>query len=247
MNIKTSDGKITLEELEPNDFSNVKSAEKIGNALSIVNKNLEKTQRNLTYFDVYKFYSAITSESEFVSKINELPPNMATIINTTYFTYDNQAYKQGDVVVRNNNGDLIHIESISGGYYYPSFLEKNDNDGDKTYTLYYSYSVTPPTEGETKIGAGKASETIKIEGLKEEKDANIYGFVFNKLESITEHEWTFSFEAAHSANGELIRPMIKMYSKKGEEVYADFKIVLTSADAYRVSGVPEIVTYVVIK
>lgn len=248
MNIKTSDGKITLEELEPNDFSNVKSAEKISNALSIVNKNLEKTQRNLTYFDVYKFYSAITSESEFVSKINELPPNMATIINTTYFTYDNQAYKQGDVVVRNNNGDLIHIESISGGYYYPSFLGKNDNDGDKTYTLHYSYSVTPPTEGETKIGAGKASKTIKIEGLEEEKDANIYGFVF-KPESITEeHKWTpFSFDAAHSANGELIRPMIKMYSEKGEEVYVDFKITLTNADTYTVSGVPEIVTYAVIK
>ena len=248
MNIKTSDGKITLEELEPNDFSNVKSAEKISNALSIVNKNLEKTQRNLTYFDVYKFYSAITSESEFVSKINELPPNMATIINTTYFTYDNQAYKQGDVVVRNNNGELIHIESISGGYYYPSSLEKIDNDSGKTYTLHYSYSVTPPTEGETKIEEGKASKTIKIEGLEEEKDANIYGFVFNKPESITEeHKWTFYFEAVY-ADGELIRPMIKMYSEKGEEVYADFTIILSNADnKYTVSGVPEIVAYAVIK
>lgn len=248
MNIKTSDGKITLEELEPNDFSNVKSAEKISNALSIVNKNLEKTQRNLTYFDVYKFYSAITSESEFVSKINELPPNMATIINTTYFTYDNQAYKQGDVVVRNNNGELIHIESISGGYYYPSSLEKvRNNNGDKTYTLHYSYSVTPPTKGETEIEEGKASETIKIGGLEEEKDANIYGFVF-KPESITEDKWTFSFDAAHSAEGELIRPMIKMYSEKGEEVYADFTIILSDADnKYTVSGVPEIVAYAVIK
>ena len=142
---------------------------------------------------------------------------MATIINTTYFTYD-----------RNNNGELIHIESISGGYYYPSSLEKIDNDSGKTYTLHYSYSVTPPTEGETKIEEGKASKTIKIEGLEEEKDANIYGFVFNKPESI--------------------RPMIKMYSEKGEEVYADFTIILSNADnKYTVSGVPEIVAYAVIK
>lgn len=249
MNIKRTDGKMTLESLKPNiRFSDIKSAEKISEALSIVNENLEKTQRNLTYFDVYKFYSTITSESEFVSKINELPPNMATIINTTYFTYDKQSYKQGDVVVRDNNGELIHVESISGGYYYPSALEKSNSD--QTYTLHYSYSVTPATEGETTIGKGEASKTIKIEGLETEGSSNIYGFIFNKSEVSAEHKWTFSFEAAHSTGGELIRPMIKMYSKGGEEVYVDFTITLSNADnkyVYTISSVPEIVGYAVIK
>ena len=105
------------------------SAQDIISGLNSIENTLSKLSLKFRVYDIYNIQATIANQEECDIKLNALTNNTAAVINsdhqlTTYIRGEQVLLTRGDVVYKDNAGDLQHIKSNSGGWYKPS-LESN--------------------------------------------------------------------------------------------------------------------------
>lgn len=106
------------------------SAEDIITGLNSIENTLSKLSLKFRVYDIYNIQATIANQEECDIKLNALTNNTAAVINsdrqlTTYIRGEQVLLTRGDVVYKDNAGDLQHIKSNSGGWYKPSLTEGN--------------------------------------------------------------------------------------------------------------------------
>lgn len=107
------------------------SAEDIITGLNSIENTLSKLSLKFRVYDIYNIQATIANQEECDIKLNALTNNTAAVINsdrqlTTYIRGEQVLLTRGDVVYKDNAGDLQHIKSNSGGWYKPSLDEKSN-------------------------------------------------------------------------------------------------------------------------
>ena len=105
------------------------STEEILIGLNSIENTLSKLSLKFRVYDIYNIQSTVSNQDECDNKLNSLTNNTAAVINSdrqliTYIRGEQVLLTRGDVVYKDNAGDLQHIKSNSGGWYKPS-LESN--------------------------------------------------------------------------------------------------------------------------
>ena len=106
------------------------SAEDIITGLNSIENTLSKLSLKFRVYDIYNIQATISNQEECDIKLNALTNNTAAVINsdrqlTTYIRGEQVLLTRGDVVYKDNAGDLQHIKSNSGGWYKPSLESGN--------------------------------------------------------------------------------------------------------------------------
>ena len=106
------------------------SAQDIISGLNSIENTLSKLSLKFRVYDIYNIQATIANQEECDIKLNALTNNTAAIINsdrqlTTYILGEQVLLTRGDVVYKDNAGDLQHIKSNSGGWYKPSLESGN--------------------------------------------------------------------------------------------------------------------------
>lgn len=88
--------------------------------LQKLQESLNKVTLDYRIYDIYNIQSQITSASDFDIKINSLVNNSATVINCPTaiiknFNGQQTSFTRGDIVYKNNSGDMNVIKSEVGG------------------------------------------------------------------------------------------------------------------------------------
>lgn len=227
----------------------VSSIDNLKEQLSTLSQKINTIGKEISYLDLYNIVEAIEEKDQFQNKINFLPPNSAAVINAPNFSIDDVQYKTGDVMLRNNSGDLIHIKAQAGGVYYPAQILK-DKEGQYQIIFQYAESIvdgaleTEVAEQKTENIVDKAYKKILFTGFEtNDEDATIYGHVFN----ITT-EKVINFDAVE-LNEQTVRPVIKFYFENTngrEEVFIDYTIVLIENN-YTITWSDDFIGVVVVK
>ena len=106
------------------------SAQDIINGLNSIENTLSTLSLKFRVYDIYNIQATIANQEECDIKLNALTNNTAAVINsdrqlTTYIRGEQVLLTRGDVVYKDNAGDLQHIKSNSGGWYKPSLTDSN--------------------------------------------------------------------------------------------------------------------------
>ena len=106
------------------------SAEDIITGLNSIENTLSKLSLKFRVYDIYNIQATIANQDECDIKLNALTNNTAAVINsdrqlTTYIRGEQVLLTRGDVIYKDNAGDLQHIKSNSGGWYKPSLESGN--------------------------------------------------------------------------------------------------------------------------
>ena len=106
------------------------SAQDIISGLNSIENTLSKLSLKFRVYDIYNIQATIANQDECDIKLNALTNNTAAVINsdrqlTTYIRGQQILLTRGDVVYKDNAGDLQHIKSNSGGWYKPSLTNGN--------------------------------------------------------------------------------------------------------------------------
>ena len=106
------------------------SAQDIITGLNSIENTLSKLSLKFRVYDIYNIQATIANQEECDIKLNALTNNTAAVINsdrqlTTYIRGEQVLLTRGDVVYKDNAGDLQHIKSNSGGWYKPSLTDSN--------------------------------------------------------------------------------------------------------------------------
>ena len=107
------------------------SAQDIITGLNSIENTLSKLSLKFRVYDIYNIQATIANQDECDIKLNALTNNTAAVINsdrqlTTYIRGEQVLLTRGDVIYKDNAGDLQHIKSNSGGWYKPSLAEKSN-------------------------------------------------------------------------------------------------------------------------
>ena len=106
------------------------SAQDIISGLNSIENTLSKLSLKFRVYDIYNIQATIANQEECDIKLNALTNNTAAVINsdrqlTTYIRGEQVLLTRGDIVYKDNAGDLQHIKSNSGGWYKPSLTNGN--------------------------------------------------------------------------------------------------------------------------
>ena len=106
------------------------SAQDIITGLNSIENTLSKLSLKFRVYDIYNIQATIANQEECDIKLNALTNNTAAVINsdnqlTTYIRGEQVLLTRGDIVYKDNAGDLQHIKSNSGGWYKPSLTDSN--------------------------------------------------------------------------------------------------------------------------
>ena len=210
-------------------------------------QKIKDFSRETTQWDLYKITQVVTNQEQFQAQVNSLPPYSSAIIASKFVSEDGDNYSQGDLVYKNLDGSVTHIQSERGGVFRPTSITKNANN----YTISFQYISKEPTENATEsvvenggqwISNDTQKKQIEFKNLSVATPSSIYGMIINKKDfSIDTNNYgstTFTKKAAF--------PIIKMYDSSNEEVYTDFNIV-ENTTSWIVSKIPSIVETVVVK
>lgn len=106
------------------------SAQDIINGLNSIENTLSTLSLKFRVYDIYNIQATIANQEECDIKLSALTNNTAAVINSdrqliTYIRGQQILLTRGDVVYKDNAGDLQHIKSNSGGWYKPSLEDGN--------------------------------------------------------------------------------------------------------------------------
>lgn len=115
--------------------------------LTLLNQKLDLVVREWDYWDIYKFESSINDVNDIDTAEASLTPNHALVVNvdipgqanTGNSTGRRDSYSRGDVILKKENGDTVHIKTKATGIFYPSELVAGSAG---TYSLKYKYAAT---------------------------------------------------------------------------------------------------------
>lgn len=216
-------------------LKDIENIDDLKSNLSSLAENVNKIGKEISYLDLYNITTAIENKEDFQKEVNFLAPNSAAVINAPSFSIDNITYKTGDIMLRNNAGDLIHIKAQAGGVYFPAQILK-DKDGQYQIIFQYSEAIIsgniekPVAENNNENIVDKAYQKISFTGLQtSNEDATIYGHIF----AIDSSNQAFSFSAM-TIGSTVVRPVIKFYFEDDtgdrEEVFLDYAVELSQGE-----------------
>jgi hypothetical protein len=219
-----------------------------------LDQKLEFKERQLQYYDLYKFIRTVDSEDQLAAAESALYPNTAFIVNSAQkITKGSETYVRGDIVIKMNDGTIKHVPAQSGGFWYPYRLYKiGEESSVNTYQLCYAWSDSAPTgdvrtisakskednPNLTPIGDEQISYKKTILQYDAEKQSNIYGLSFNSGDP---------FEVSAVKDGDnTIYPVAKCYAANGEEVICDLKYTFDGT-TFKYNWPASVVAKIVIK
>lgn len=212
-------------------------ASQIQENLQFLDQKLELAQRKLSMFDFYQITTYVSNGSDYQTAVDKLEPN-TSLVCTESFVANNKNFGRGDIVYKYENGSVEHIRAERAGIYAPIELAKGL---DNNYTIKYRYYSYEPTI-ENSIAEGGVAKFAKeisfpIETTSSQQIYNIQEIVQPASRSITFNK------------KENIKPFIRFYNEKGEEVYWDYQLINNpdNTNQYQINNIPGIVTTVLIK
>lgn len=147
--------------------TNERSAEDILNGLNSIENTLSKLSLKFRVYDIYNIQATIANQEECDIKLNALTNNTAAVINSdrqliTYIRGQQVLLTRGDVVYKDNAGDLQHIKSNSGGWYKPIPVKGREDGKEVIKNVKFKYTNSDRTDADLPF------DPIGI--------SNIYGF-----------------------------------------------------------------------
>ena len=129
------------------DVSKNSSTEEILMGLNSIENTLSKLSLKFRVYDIYNIQATVSNQDECDNKLNSLTNNTAAVINSdrqliTYIRGEQVLLTRGDVVYKDNAGELQHIKSNSGGWYKPNSELKIDEKGNQFVEFVYTSSAT---------------------------------------------------------------------------------------------------------
>ena len=123
------------------------STEEILSGLNSIENTLSKLSLKFRVYDIYNIQATVSNQDECDKKLNSLTNNTAAVINSdrqliTYIRGEQVLLTRGDVVYKDNAGELQHIKSNSGGWYKPNPELKIDEKGNQFVEFVYTSSAT---------------------------------------------------------------------------------------------------------
>ena len=238
----------------PNPNANNKEA--VQKNINYLYDKLSTVSKTLTYWDLYKITEVVTDKKNLQSITNSLLPFTSAIINTpTSFQEGTETYAVGDVVLKQQDGSIQHIQAERGGIFFPYKITKTSSDASNyNYTIDYQLKSHEPNEGSQDVEgvkgkwdtSGKYYKNISYENLTGGAGVSPY----NNVQFPSDGNLSFEFDVAYLKGTETeIRPIIKCYNDNGEEVYCDFTCAVPENETqweFSMDGV-KIVTQVVVK
>lgn len=118
-------------------------------ALYYLNARIEACRKTLSAWDAYQIRGSINDGSAINSQLAQLPANSSLIANLdspTTWTWNNQdiiLYK-GDILFKDNTGEVHYIKSLSMGYYAPVQITQTTGNN---FTIKYRYASDTPAQG----------------------------------------------------------------------------------------------------
>lgn len=181
------------------------SAQDIINGLNSIENTLSTLSLKFRVYDIYNIQATIANQEECDIKLNALTNNTAAVINsdrqlTTYIRGEQVLLTRGDVVYKDNAGDLQHIKSNSGGWYKPSLESGN--------LIKFTYT-----------NSDKEPLSLKADPVKISQIYGLYGIADDANSTIKK---TLKFIGNNTAHP--IYPLVKNYRSMGagkEEICLD--------------------------
>lgn len=222
-------------------YKDASEASKIQANLEFLDQKLELAQRKLSMFDFYQITTYVSNGNDYQTAVDKLEPN-TSLVCTESFVANNKNFGRGDIVYKYENGSVEHIRAERAGIYAPIELAKGL---DHNYTIKYRYYSYEPTI-ESSIAEGGVAKFAKeinfpIETTSSKK-------IYSEQQKVS--NGTITFQKVFSTDGKtIIKPFIRFYDERGEEVYWDYQLVDNSEDntQYQISNIPGIVKMVLIK
>lgn len=131
--------------------TNERSAEDILNGLNSIENTLSKLSLKFRVYDIYNIQATIANQEECDIKLNALTNNTAAVINSdrqliTYIRGQQVLLTRGDVVYKDNAGDLQHIKSNSGGWYKPIPIKAIEDGKEVVKSVKFKYTSSDRTD-----------------------------------------------------------------------------------------------------
>lgn len=216
--------------------------------LEFLDQKLELAQRKLSMFDFYQITTYVSNGNDYQTAVDKLEPN-TSLVCTESFVANNKNFGRGDIVYKYENGSVEHIRAERAGIYAPieliPILDEKTKKPTGNYNIKYQYFNYEPTENSSTAENGKAKFAKEIIfPIQETSSKGIYS------EQQEVSSGTITFKKAFSTDGKtIIKPFIRFYDERGEEVYWDYQLVDKSEDntQYQISNIPGIVKMVLIK
>lgn len=209
---------------------------KISEQLSFLSQKMDVVARRLDYWDIYKFEDSINNSQDLGNAIARLNPNHALVINTNmdinndislfnFINSPNQQLHRGDVILKQDNGSLIHIPSKSAGILYPATWDSDSN------AITLQYAATLDDILTSTAGSNAITYQQNENGVIESSPLTI---------TITEPSLAYSFESSNTTdsfdaleqipNQPIVKTFITSTNGSGDSVYEELivDISLTS-------------------
>lgn len=223
-------------------YKDASEASKIQANLEFLDQKLELAQRKLSMFDFYKITTYVNNSNDYQTAVDKLEPN-TSLVCTESFVANNKNFGRGDIVYKYENGSVEHIRAERAGIYAPIALIKSS---DSNYTIKYKYYSYEPVKESSIAEGGKEADFAKeiifpIETISSKK-------IYSEQQEVISR--TITFKKVFSIDGEtVIKPFIRFYNEKGEEVYWDYQLIDNpdNTNQYQINNIPGIVTTVLIK
>lgn len=207
----------------------VTNKESFQGALNDLTQKINDVAKQISYFDVYNIVDTVVDKNLFTSQVNALTNNSSLVINTEPFYINDVSYNTGDIILKNDKGQNIHIKAQTGGIYYPSKIVK-DTDSN-SFSIQYAYSAIQPESGSIanygvdSDGLASPAEKITISGFSTDLNKNyVYGLwqafgsgsfsVFTR-EDVTVKPYIKFYLISQDKNGEIVNM---------EEIYLDYSL-----------------------
>ena len=210
--------------------------------LEFLDQKLELAQRKLSMFDFYQITTYVSNGNDYQTAVDKLEPN-TSLVCTESFVANNKNFGRGDIVYKYENGSVEHIRAERAGIYAPIELTKDSNSN---YNSKYQYFNYEPTENSSTAENGKAKFAKEI--IFPIQGTSSKGIYSEQQE--VDSSRTITFEKVFSTDGKtIIKPFIRFYNGKGEEVYWDYQLINNpdNTNKYQINNIPGIVTTVLIK
>ena len=204
--------------------------------LSELNDKIDSVKKQITYLDVYNISDTVTDKNTFNAKVNALMNNSSLVINTTPFFVNNKLYKTGDIILKNNYGDIVHIKSQSGGIFYPASVTKDGNN----YAIKYEFSESSPSE-ETCTAEVNTTATLakQITFTNLTSIDNNKNYVYGVWQKVSSKIFNIDVFKTGSTS---IQPYIKFFISSdtengslAEEIVLDYKIEEVEGNKWKIT------------
>ena len=187
-------------------------ASKIQENLEFLDQKLELAQRKLSMFDFYQITTYVSNGNDYQTAVDKLEPN-TSLVCTESFVANNKNFGRGDIVYKYENGSVEHIRAERAGIYAPIELIKDSNSN---YNIKYQYYSYEPTENSSTAENGKAKFAKEI--IFPIQGTSSKGIYSEQQE--VDSSRIITFKKVFNTDGKtIIKPFIRFYDEKGEEVY----------------------------